>query len=286
MKYKITCESSADLNPDMYKKLKVSVIPFRITLGDEDYLDGKSIDSAKLFEHYEQTKQLPKTSALNEFDYEEFFKSELEDSEGLIHLCLSSQISSTFNNAVSASKKFKNVHVIDTLSLSSGIGLLVMYACSLRDKGVDIEKAVELINSRRENVQMSFVVDKLTYLYKGGRCSALSLLGANMLSIKPSIVVKNGKMIVGKKYIGKIHKVLDKYIADTLEEYHNPDKSICAITYSSATPEMLEITHATLDKYGIFDKVIETKAGCTVSTHCGPNTLGIIYFNDGGAKEE
>lgn len=284
MKYKITCESSADLNLDMYKKLKVPVIPFRITLGDTDFLDGQNVTNEQLFEHFDNTKQLPKTSALNEYDYEEFFKSQLEGVDGLIHFCISSQISSTYNNAVSASKKFKNVYVIDSMSLSSGIGLQVMYACTLRDKGEDIEKAVELINNRRENVQISFVIDKLNYLYKGGRCSALSLLGANMLAIRPSIQVKNGKMIVGKKYVGKIHKVLDKYIADTLEQFDNPDKSICLITYSSATPEMLEITHKTLDKFGIFENIIEVKAGSTVATHCGPNTLGIIYYNDGGVK--
>ena len=183
-----------------------------------------------------------------------------------------------------ASKKFKNVHIIDSMSLSSGIGLQVMYATKLRDKGVDIEEAVALINSRREHVQISFVVDKLNYLYKGGRCSALSLLGANLLAIKPSILVKNGKMVVGKKYMGKMHKILGQYILDTLEQFSNPDKSMCFITYSSATDEMLKVSKETLEKTGMFKKIIETTAGSTVTTHCGPNTLGIIYYNDGGEQ--
>lgn len=284
MNYKITCESSADLNQDMYKKLKVGVIPFRITLGDKEYKDGLEVQPIDLFKHFEETKQLPKTSALNQIDYEEFFEEQLKDADGLIHFCISSQISSTYNNAVNASKKFKNVHVIDSMSLSSGIGLQVMYACSLRDKETPIEEAVALINSRRDSVQISFVVDRLNYLHKGGRCSALSLLGANLLSIKPCIQVKSGKMIVGKKYMGKMQKVLDKYILDTLEQFSNPDKSMCFITYSSASPEMLEIAHNTLEKTNIFKKVVETTAGATVSTHCGPNTLGIIYYNDGGQK--
>lgn len=284
MNYKITCESSADLNQDMYKKLKVSVIPFKITLGDKDYSDGIDVINKQLFEYFENTKQLPKTSAINEFDYEEFFKEQLKDCDGLIHFCISSQISSTYNNAVNASKKFKNVHIIDSMSLSSGIGLQVMYATKLRDKGVDIEEAVALINSRREHVQISFVVDKLNYLYKGGRCSALSLLGANLLAIKPSIQVKNGKMIVGKKYMGKMHKILGQYILDTLEQFSNPDKSMCFITYSSATEEMLKVSKETLEKTGMFKKIIETTAGSTVTTHCGPNTLGIIYYNDGGEQ--
>lgn len=284
MNYKITCESSADLNQDMYKKLKVGVIPFKITLGDKDYSDGIDVTNTQLFEFVENTKQLPKTSAINEFDYEEFFKEQLKDCDGLIHFCISSQISSTYNNALNASKKFKNVHIIDSMSLSSGIGLQVMYATKLRDKGVDIEEAVALINSRREHVQISFVVDKLNYLYKGGRCSALSLLGANLLAIKPSILVKNGKMIVGKKYMGKMHKILGQYILDTLEQFSNPDKSMCFITYSSATDEMLKVSKETLEKTGMFKKIIETTAGSTVATHCGPNTLGIIYYNDGGEQ--
>lgn len=285
MNYKITCESSADLTQELYKKLKVGVIPFRITMGDKEYKDGEEITPADLFKHYDETKELPKTSALNQIDYEEFFEEQLKDCDGLIHFCISSQISSTYNNAINASKKFDNVYIVDSMSLSSGIGLQVMYATTLRDKGVDIKEAYALINNRKEDVQISFVVDRLNFLHKGGRCSALSLLGANLLSIKPSIQVKSGKMIVGKKYIGKMQKILDKYILDTLEQFDNPDKSVCIITYSTATPEMLAITHETLDKIGIFKKIIECPAGSTVSTHCGPNTLGIIFYNDGGIKD-
>lgn len=285
MNYKITCESSADLTQELYKKLKVGVIPFRITMGDKEYKDGEEITPADLFKYYDETKELPKTSALNQIDYEEFFEEQLKDCDGLIHFCISSQISSTYNNAINASKKFDNVYIVDSMSLSSGIGLQVMYATTLRDKGVDIKEAYALINNRKEDVQISFVVDRLNFLHKGGRCSALSLLGANLLSIKPSIQVKSGKMIVGKKYIGKMQKILDKYILDTLEQFDNPDKSVCIITYSTATPEMLAITHETLDKMGIFKKIIECHAGSTVSTHCGPNTLGIIFYNDGGIKD-
>ncbi len=285
MNYKITCESSADLTQELYKKLKVGVIPFRITMGDKEYKDGEEITPADLFKHYDETKELPKTSALNQIDYEEFFEEQLKDCDGLIHFCISSQISSTYNNAINASKKFDNVYIVDSMSLSSGIGLQVMYATTLRDKGVDIKEAYALINNRKEDVQISFVVDRLNFLHKGGRCSALSLLGANLLSIKPSIQVKSGKMIVGKKYIGKMQKILDKYILDTLEQFDNPDKSVCIITYSTATPEMLAITHETLDKMGIFKKIIECPAGSTISTHCGPNTLGIIFYNDGGIKD-
>lgn len=278
MSFKITCESSADLTQEMYKKNKISVIPFTITQGEKDFKDGTEITNEEMFAFFNENKQLPKTSALNMMDYLDFFKTENTEDEGLIHICLSSKLSCTYNNAVQASKELKNVYVIDSQSLSSGIGLQVLYACQLRDKGVPIAEAVELIENRRSQVRISFVVDTLTYLHKGGRCSALTMLGANLLGIKPSIIVSDGRMIVGKKYKGKINRILDKYIIDTLEENPNRDNSLCFITYSSATDEMKKIAHDTLKSNANFKKVTETTAGGTVATHCGPNTLGIIFY--------
>ena len=275
MSWKITCESSADLNEDLYKKNKIAVLPFTITMGDEDRKDGQ-IKNEELFDFFAKTKTLPKTSALNEYDYEEFWNKE-KCKDGIIHFCLSSKISSTYNNAISASKKFDNVYVIDSESLSSGIGLQVLYAIELRDKGVDIKEALALLEERKKQVQISFVIDSLTYLHKGGRCSALTLLGANLLGIKPSIVVSNGKMTIGKKYRGKIHKILDEYVKDTIEN-NNPSDT-CIITYSSATEEMLSEIKNALTKYGKFENIMETTAGATVTTHCGPNTIGIIFYN-------
>lgn len=281
MSYKITCESSADLTKEMYEKNNIAVLPFNITLGDKIVPDDENLTNQDLFDFFKETKTLPKTSALNSYDYEEFFKKENTEDEGIIHFCISSKVSSTYNNAVLAAKEFKNVYVIDSLSLSSGIGLQVLYACKLRDKGVPIAEAVELINNRRSAVQISFMVDTLTYLHKGGRCSALALLGANVLGIRPSIKLENGKMNVGKKYVGKMHKILDKYVLDTLEEFNTPDNDLCFITYSSATDEMKDLVKATLKDKASFKKIKETTAGATVATHCGPNTLGIIYYNDG-----
>ncbi|MBE5757969.1 MAG: DegV family protein [Clostridiales bacterium] len=280
MSFKVTCESCADLNTADYKKHNISVLPFSIILGDNEFKDGINITNADLFDFAEKSKILPKTAALNASDYVEFFKRENTEDEGIIHISLSSKLSSTYEHAVEASKEFDNVYVIDSESLSSGVGLQVLYACSLRDKKTPIKEAVELITNRRSSVQISFVVDKLNYLHKGGRCSAVALLGSNLLGIKPSIVLSSGKMVVGKKYMGKIHKTLDKYVSDTLEEFNTPDKSLCFITYSSATKEMIDVTKNALSGVG-FKKIAETTAGCTVATHCGPNTLGIIYYNDG-----
>lgn len=279
MSFRITCDSSADLNKDMYEKYDIPVIPFTITANEKEYKDF-DMSNEQLFDVVKQTGSLPKTSAINEFDYTEFFKKE-NKGEGIIHFSISSKISSACANAISASNNFDNVYVIDSMSLSSGVGLQVMYAIKLRDQGVPIEEAVKLINDRRSAVQISFVVDTLKFLHKGGRCSALSLLGSNLLSIKPSILLKDGKMGVGKKYVGKIHKALEKYVEDTLTEFNTPDTDLCFITYSSATEEMIKVTKDVLSRNAKFKNVVETTAGCTVATHCGPNTLGIIYYNDG-----
>ena len=280
MSFRITCESSADLTAELYKKHDIPVMPFTITMGDTQYKDF-DIDNTELFKLVQENGTLPKTSAFNEYDYEEFFTKE-NKGEGIIHFCISSKVSSTINSARAAAEKMKDVYVIDSLSLSTGTGLQVLYAVQLRDAGVPIAEAVELINARKSAVQISFVVDTLKYLHKGGRCSALALIGSTALGIKPSIVLKDGKMQVGKKYMGKIHKTLEKYIPDTLAEYNNPDPELCFITYSSATEEMLKTTKEVLANNFKFKNIIETTAGCTVSTHCGPNTLGIIYYNDGG----
>jgi len=279
MSFKITCDSSADLTAELYKKNNISVIPFTITLGDNDYKDGLNINNEQIFDFVNENKVLPKTSAINSYDYEEFFKENICD-EGIIHISISSQVSSTYNNAVEASKNFDNVYVIDSESLSTGMGIQVLYACKLRDANVPIAEVVERVNERRKHVQISFVVDTLKFLHKGGRCSALALLGSNLLGIKPSIKVSNGKMMVGSKYMGKIHKCLDKYVVDTLNTYNTPDEDLCFITYSSATPEMVEVTKTKLKENAKFKNVVESTAGCTVTTHCGPNTLGIIYYNN------
>jgi len=194
MAFRVTCESSADLSKELYEKNNISVLPFTITLGENSFKDGQNENNEELFEYFNKNKVLPKTSALNIFDYQEFFKANNTEDEGLIHFCISSKVSSTYNNAIAAAKELKNIYVIDSESLSSGIGLQVLYACKLRDKGVPIAEAVELINNRKKHVQISFVVDTLTYLHKGGRCSAVAMLGANMLGIKPLLNLTDGEL--------------------------------------------------------------------------------------------
>lgn len=280
MKIAITCDSVCDLSQELIKQNNISILPISIILGDETFSDGVNINSQKIFDYVAKNKQLPKTSAINEFQYAEFFKEHLDGVDALIHFTISSDMSSCFNNAKKAASTLKNVYVIDSRNLSTGVGLQVLYACKLRDKGEKPENIVKKVEARKQFVQASFVVERLDYLYKGGRCSALQLLGANLLKIRPSIIVKNGKMDVHKKYRGKMKDVVKDYIKDTLNEFNTYDKSICFITYSSATEDMVEAAKSTLKEFANFENVYITTAGATVTSHCGENTLGILYFNN------
>lgn len=280
MKIAITCDSVCDLSQELIKQNNISILPISIILGDETFSDGVNINSQKIFDYVAKNKQLPKTSAINEFQYAEFFKEHLDGVDALIHFTISNDMSSCFNNAKKAASTLKNVYVIDSRNLSTGVGLQVLYACMLRDKGEKPENIVKKVEARKQFVQASFVVERLDYLYKGGRCSALQLLGANLLKIRPSIIVKNGKMDVHKKYRGKMKDVVEDYIKDTLNEFNTYDKSICFITYSSATEDMVEAAKSTLKEFANFENVYITTAGATVTSHCGENTLGILYYNN------
>jgi DegV family protein with EDD domain len=176
------------------------------------------------------------------------------------------------------------VEVIDSRNLSTGIALLAIYARKLTKKESDIKVIAEKVRERVPFVQASFVVERLDYLHKGGRCSSVALLGANILKIRPQIIVKDGKMGSYKKFRGPMPMVVSKYCTETLAEFNNPDKSVIFITYSSATPEMIKAAHDVIDGLG-FKNIYETTAGGIVSSHCGENTLGILYINDGKTED-
>lgn len=280
MKIAITCDSVCDLTKEQLQENNVTILPLTINLGDDSYQDGVDITPEKIFEYVSNTKQLPKTSANNEFQYTEFFEEVLKEYDGVVHFTIGSDISACYNNAAKAQAHFENVRVIDSKNLSTGIGLLVMYACKLRDEGKTLDEIVTKVTARVPHVQASFVVERLDYLHKGGRCSAVALLGANILKIRPSIMVANGKMGVHKKYRGKMESVVSEYVKDTLTEFKNYDNSMCFLTYTSATPEMIEAAKKAISENAAFKVVYETTAGATVTSHCGEHTLGILYFND------
>lgn len=281
MRIKISAESTIDLPKELLEKYEISTIPFQITLGDKVGFDGE-ISSTEIIDFATATKILPKTSAINEFTYAEYFTKLLKDNDYVIHFSLSSELSCACQNAKMAANGFNGrVFVVDTRSLSTGIALLAISAKKLVDEGVDVKTIVERVSARTPFVNASFELKRLDFLYKGGRCSSLALLGANIFHIHPQIIVKDGKMIAGKKYRGSFNKVVDSYCRDTLEQFANPDLDLAFVTYTTAPQEIVDMAKRHLEDAG-FKNIYVTTAGGTITSHCGENTLGILFVNDGG----
>ena len=277
-KIAISLDSACDLSKVLIEKFDFKIIPFGVNLGDKFFYDGE-ISPEEIFEYADNNKTLPKTNAVNEEAFKEHFAKILNDYDAIIHFDISSEMSSAYQNAVNASKNFKNVYVVDSRTLSTAISLEAIYAKKLTETMDDPAKIVELVKKRIPAVQASFVIERLDYLYKGGRCSGLALLGANLLKIRPEIEVLNGNMKNTEKFRGKMADCVTKSCRATLEKYNHPDKSVIFITHSVADKELVDAAKAVVSEYG-FENVYETTAGCTVSSHCGKNTLGILYIND------
>lgn len=283
-KIALSCESTVDLPEELIKQYDLHVVPFTVILGNEEKYDGV-ITPKQIISYVNETNVLPKTSAVNQYQYEEHFTKLLNEYDSVIHITLSSEISSAFNNALAVSKRMKNVYVFDSRSLSTGIALQLIYARKLIDKGLVELDILDELAKRRNSVQASFVLYRLDYLYKGGRCNALSYLSATLLKIRPQIIVKNGKMQPKKKYMGKYDRCIVKYVEDTLKEFNTPDLSEVFITSTTATPEQIESVTKLLKERG-FKNIHVTFAGATITSHCGENTLGILYINDGNENGE
>ena len=279
MKIAISAESTIDLTKELLQQYDIHTTPFTVTLGDKTGLDGE-ITSEEIISYVSKTNQLPKTSAVNSFQYTEHFEKLLKDYDAIIHVSLSSEMSSAFNNANLAADEMENVYVIDSRSLSTGIALLAIYARKLATKGLSPEEIVAEVLKRIPNNQTSLVLSRLDFLYKGGRCNGLSYLASALLKIRPQIVVKDGKMGPKSKYVGKYDRCIVKYVNDTLETFNTPDLEEVFITYTTATPEEVLTVKKMLVDRG-FKNIHITTAGATITSHCGENCLGILYLNDG-----
>lgn len=278
MKIAISAETTIDLTKELIEKFNINITPFNIQLGEKSGLDGE-ITTDEIISFVNQTGILPKTSAVNEFQFVEHFTELLKEYDAIIHFSLSSELSATCNNAKNAAKNFDNVYVVDTMSLSTGIALLAIYARELIEQGLDVKEVYEKCCSRVKNVQASFELKRLDYLHKGGRCSGLTLFAANLLKIRPQILVKDGKMIPGKKYKGNFSHVVKNYCQDVLDEFNNPDLSKVFITYTTADDEVINMVKGILEEKG-FKDIYVTRAGATITSHCGEDCLGILYIND------
>ena len=279
MKIAISAESTIDLTQDLIEKYNINIVPFHIVLGDKEYEDDK-VTTDEIIEFVDKNKILPKTSAVNEVQFETAFSKLLKTYDAVIHFSLSSNISSAYDNAYRVAEKYKQVYVVDTKSLSTGIALLAIFAAKLAENGEKPENIVEKCLARVPQVQASFVLKRLYYLYKGGRCNSLAYFGANLLKLRPQILVKDGKMQSGKKYRGNFERVVDNYCKDTLEQFDTPDLEEAFITYTTADDATIQIAYNALKEKG-FKNIHITRAHGTITSHCGENCLGILYINDG-----
>ena len=277
MKIVITAESTIDLPQELLDKFNIKTTPFGINFNDKLQMDKFGI-SKEIFEFVDKTKTLPKTSAIAPAQYKEFFEDLKKKYDAIIHISLSSLMSSAYSNAVTIANEMDNVFVVDSRSLSTGIALLAIYASGLVEKGKSASEIFQKVKEKTEKVRASFVIDRLNYLHKGGRCSALSLLGANILKIKPQIVVENGKMVVAKKYRGSLKGTVEKYCDDLFVDNPNPHLDYVFITRSSEMADIVESLKDKLKEKG-FRHIYDTMAGGTISSHCGPNCIGVLFMD-------
>ncbi|MBR3704491.1 MAG: DegV family protein [Oscillospiraceae bacterium] len=277
MKIKITADSTCDLSKELAERYGVDIIPLYVNMDNKPLRDQIDIQPHDVFQYYERTGNLCFTSACNIGEYLDTFTRLREEYDAVIHISISSEFSSTHQNAVLAAQELENVYVFDSRNLSSGHGVLVIRACELTAKGMTAEQILDELKAMVDKVDTSFIVDQLEYLHKGGRCSSVAALGANLLKLKPCIEVVDGKMQVGKKYRGNYDKCVDQYIRERLSDPDALDTSRVFLTSSGVTQGNLDTAcRAIRECIGEDAEIIISTAGCTISCHCGPGTLGII----------
>ncbi len=279
MKIGLSAESTCDLQKDLLKQYSIHTTPFTIIMGEETFLDGE-VKGEDVFAYFDKTGTLPRTSAVNEPQYEEYFSELKKEYDVIIHIGFGGKMSSSLSHAQSVAEKLGNIYVIDSNNLSTGIALQLIYARKLIDAGKNPEEIVKAVEERVDSVQASFGIESVNYLYKGGRCSAVAAFAAGMFQIRPQVIVKDGGMIAGKKYKGRMKRWAAEYAKDTFEQFNNPDHDVCFITYSSADEEVLDAVEEIVKQHG-FKTIHKTIANCTISSHCGPHCLGVLYYNDG-----
>lgn len=289
MSIAIVTDSTCDLPREILERYSVTVLPLHITRGNESLLDGLEITPEDIFAHVAAGGDICATSAVNISEFADCFRSLGRDHEAVICLTIGASFSTCYQNACVAAGEMQKprVHVVDSQSLSSGQGLLVLAAARLAEEGLAPEEIVRRLEKARERVDASFILDRLDYMKKGGRCSAVAALGANLLKLKPCIEVKNGKMTVGKKYRGSLTRVMEQYTRDRLAAYApNACGDVVVVVHPPADKEPLEAARRVLEEDGRFSHIWEAYSGCTVACHCGPNTIGVMFLPTGESISE
>lgn len=276
----ITADSTVDLSPELIWRFQIHIIPLTIILGEESFLDGQGFTPLEMYARFRADGTLPHTAAPGEAEFYDFFKQFTDQGMEVVHIDISSELSATYNTACLAAGRFPGVHVVDSRMLSSGGGLLAIEAANCRDKGMEAEDIAKHLRALTEKVSTSFVLDTLTFMWKGGRCSGVAAMGANMLRLKPALRMHEGKLEVFKKYRGKIEKVYEQYITEMLEGKRIRPGHVFITESGEVDPAVIErLTRLVYDLSGCWE-VHHTLAGCTISSHCGPGTLGVLFIEE------
>lgn len=279
----LSADSTCDLGAQLIERYQVHIHPLHILLEGQQYEDGE-ISPDALYEAWWQRRQLPRTSAVTPEEYAEYFRKWVSEGYEVVHVNLGSNLSSSYQNCCIAAQEVGHVYPIDSCNLSTGMGLLVIEAAERIAQGMEAQQIQQEVNALRPYAHASFVLDTLEFLHAGGRCSAVAMLGANLLKLKPCIQVdpaKNGAMGVGKKYRGTLEKALVQYATDQLSGRQDLKLDRVFITHSGISQERIDMVKKTVEKLAGFREILITRAGCTISAHCGPNTLGVLFMTNG-----
>lgn len=278
---KIISDSTCDLSPELIAKYDIDILPLHILLGEDEYEDGKNITPEQIYNWSDENKTTPKTSAPALTDAIELFKPYIDEGREIVCFSISSSMSTSGNVMRIAAEELEaedRITVIDSANLSTGIGLLVIEAAIMAQNNHTVEEIISAIEALKPNVRASFVVDTLTYLYRGGRCNAVSAMAGGVLKLHPKIVVENGAMNASKKYRGKINSAIMTYVKDMEDALKAARPNRVFITHSGCDRTIVEEVHSYLENLGVFSEILETRAGGVISSHCGPGTLGVLFI--------
>ena len=278
MRYQITSDSTCDLSPEQLEQYHIRLLPLYVSMDGKTLRDGVDVKPDDIYAHVSAGGSLPQTAAVNLADYVRAFTELSKKNDFVIHVCISLDFSCCYQNAKLAAADFDNVYVVDSRNLSTGHGLVVLEAERMAREGMAPDDIVAALHDLTGRVEASFILDRLDYMKKGGRCSAVTLLGANLLKLRPCIEVKDGKMGVGKKYRGSFDKCVCEYITDKIGNRSDLELRRVFITHSGVSEETVQKAVETVQKLQPFEEICVTRAGCTVSSHCGPGTLGVLYI--------
>ena len=277
MNIKITADSTCDLSGALLQEWNISLMPMHILMGEESYLDGVSIRPADVFAHVQNGGKMPKSAAANLVEYADFFDPFAKEYDAVIHISVSSKLSSCYQNACLAAQQFENVSVVDSQNICTGQGYLVLKAAKWAADGLTARAIQMKLQSLAKRVELSFVLDRLDFMAKSGRCSGVLAFGANLLGIKPALEVINGELKVVKKYRGSLPICVGKYITDRLVERDDIEDSLVFISSCQPKPGCMDAVKAGLKKYGSFKECHETDIGTTIGGYSGPGTIGIVF---------